>query len=127
MMGIIEVTGVGLLFLAGLIALIIQSIPQLRRYAPHPVIAFIEGLVIAYILDDFLPNLEKLTYGDIIATITFVVFLIIYLVPIIRDWFKSRNQRLEKIENHLHKIDIKMANLDGKIEAILHKQEKRKK
>lgn len=120
MIGIIDVTQVGLIILGGLIALIIQSTPRLKRFAPNSILAFIEGIIIAYILDDFLP-VSNLTYGDVIATITFIVFLIIQLVPMLRDWLKSRDEKFKRIEEHLHQNDIKLANIEGKIDALLHK------
>jgi|GEM_PF-4453541 len=113
MLGILHLTSVCILFLGGLIALIIQNTSQLKRYGPTPILAFLEGIVIAFILDDLLVQ-SNLTYDDIIATLSFIVFFIISMIPIVRDWFKSRNKRLEKIENHLHRLDVKIANIDGK-------------
>jgi len=117
MIGLIELSGVGIVVLGGVIALIIYNIPQLRFLASHPLLAFGSGIVIAYILDDFS---ESLTSGDILVITVMIVTLIVMIIPILRDWFKSRREKLEKIEGKVSKVENKISNIEGKLDAILN-------
>ena len=117
MIGLIELSGVGIIVLGGVIALIIYNIPQLRFLASHPLLAFGSGIVIAYILDDFS---ESLTSGDILVITVMIVTLIVMIIPILRDWFKSRREKLEKIEGKVSKVENKISNIEGKLDAILN-------
>jgi len=117
MIGLIELSGVGIIVLGGVISLIIYNIPQLRFLASHPLLAFGSGIVIAYILDDFS---EALTSGDILVITVMIVTLIVMIIPILRDWFKSRREKLENLGNKVNSLENKISNLEGKLDTILN-------
>ena len=117
MLGLIELSGVGVIVLGGVIALIIYNIPQLRFLASHPLLAFGSGIVIAYILDDFS---ESLTSSDILVIALMIVTLIVMLIPILRDWFKSRREKLESMGDKVSNLEKKISNLEGKLDTVLN-------
>ena len=116
MLGLINLSGVGIIVGGGLIALIIYNIPQLRMLATHPILAFVVGVIIAYFLDDYF---TQITQGDIIVITLMVVTLIVMIYPIIRDWAKSRKEDIGKIKDKMDIIDKRLSNLEGKVETIL--------
>jgi len=117
MIGLIELSGVGIIVLGGVIALIIYNIPQLRFLASHPLLAFGSGMVIAYVLDDFS---SQITQGDTIVITLMIVTLIVMVIPIIKDWAKSRKENIRKIEEKINLIERKISKLEGNIETILN-------
>lgn len=116
MLGLIELSGVGIIVGGGLIALIIYSIPQLRVIASHPILAFVIGIIIAYLLDDYS---TQITQGDILAITLMVVTLIIMLIPIIKDWAKARKADNQKLQEKIESMDIRLSKIEGNVETIL--------
>ena len=117
MLGLIDLSGVGIIVGGGLIALIIYNIPQLRALASHPLLAFGAGMSIAYLLDDYS---QKITQGDVIVITLMIVSLIVMLYPIVKDWAKNRKQDIKKMKDQIRSIDKRLSNLEGKIETILN-------
>ena len=117
MIGLINLSGVGIIVAGGLIALIIYSIPQLKFLASHPLMALGSGMIIAYILDDYS---SQITQGDIFAITLMIVTLIVILVPIIKDWAKSRKEDIKKMNDQINSINTRLSNLEGKIDTILN-------
>jgi hypothetical protein len=117
MIGLINLSGVGIITGGLLIALIIYSVPKLKIFAPHPLLAFLEGIVVAYILDDVSGTI---TYGDIIVIALTIATIIVMLIPILQEWFKGRKQKLEEIKGKIDLLNNKIYNLEGKVETILN-------
>ncbi len=117
MIGLINLSGVGIVVAGGLIALIIYNVPQLKFLASHPLIAFGFGIVIAYILDDYS---NQITQGDILVITLMAVTLIVMLVPMIKEWARSRKEDIKKMKDQIDNINIKLSNLEGKIDTILN-------
>ncbi len=124
MIGLIDLSGVGIIVGGGLIALIIYNVPQLRMLATHPLLAFGSGMIIAYLLDDYS---AKITQEDTIVITLMIVTLIVILYPIIRDLAKGRKENIRKIQEKISKIEQRLSNIDGKIEAILNLYPRKKK
>ncbi len=122
MIGLINLSGVGIIVLGGLIALIIYSTPKLKFLASHPLVAFVVGIIIAYILDDFS---DTITPGDVIVITLMIVTLIVMLLPMLKDWLKSKREKIENIHTELNKINNKISKIDGQIETILHLSKKK--
>ncbi|MEK6888814.1 MAG: hypothetical protein AABW80_01770 [Nanoarchaeota archaeon] len=117
MIGLIQLSGIGIVVAGGVIALIIYNIPQLRFLGANPLLAFVLGMGIAYFLDDF--N-NSITYADKIVIAIGIVALIIQIIPLLKDWMKSKREDLEKINAKIDSIDKKINNLEGKVETILN-------
>lgn len=117
MIGLINLSGVGIIVAGGLIALIIYSIPQLKFLASHPILAFGSGMIIAYILDDYS---NQITQGDILVVTLMIVTIVVMVIPMLKDWLKSRKEKINKIEEDLSLLNRKVSNIEGKLETILN-------
>jgi len=124
MWGFIELSAVGIIVLGGVIALILNSIQQVKNKIKNPFVMFIIGCIIAYLMDDF-SNI--FTSGDVIVIALMIVTIIIMVIPMLKDWFKSRREKIEKIQEDIHNIDIKISKIEGQIESILHLTSKKKR
>lgn len=117
MIGLIDLSWVGLIVGGGLIALIMYNIPTLRVIARNPLLALGSGIFISYLLDDYS---ELITKGDIIVSLLMIVTLIVTSYPIIMAWAKSRKKIIENIQKRMNIMENKLSNIDGKIETILN-------
>ena len=124
MWGFIQLSGVGIIVLGGVIELIIYSIPHLRFLATHPLLAFGAGIVIAYLLDDFS---NVITSGDTIVITLMIVTLIIMVIPMLKEWLKNRKEKLDKIHSEIAELNNKISKIEGQMETILHIYPKKKK
>ena len=124
MIGIIDLSWIGIIVGGGLIALIMYNLPYIKALTRHPLLALILGIFIAYLLDDYS---EQMTKGDIIVSILTIIILILMLYPIIRDLAKGRKKVIQKLQEKVGIIERKISNIDGKIETILNLYPRKKK
>jgi len=124
MWGFIELSSIGIIVLGGVIALILNSIQQIKRRIQNPFVMFIIGCIIAYLMDDF-SNI--ITFGDIFVIALMIVTIIVMVIPMLKDWFKSRREKIEKIQNDIHEISLKISKIEGQIESIIHLSPRKKR
>lgn len=117
MFGVLDLSPIGILFFGGVFAILMIFLhpslphPLLMLVFRQPIVSFLVGVGIAYLLDDI--NIT-MTISDIITLGGFILALIYAFFYVVTRWTETRKD-VERLNKELEKHDERLSKLENEI------------
>lgn len=110
MLGIVNLSPIGIIFGGAVFVILVELIPQLKAIFRNPILSFLVGVGITFLIDDI--NLG-LTMGDVFLAGTFIVGLL----TLVFYWSREYSKKIEKLREKVNEIDKEVTKIKTQIDS----------